>query len=111
LWAIPEYIRYRLALEAPPEWAGPAVTEGPTRFTLGPLPEVVASRLTWKKLEPHLDPGPERAMVAQECVIRSEGAIEDPTAAALVDLPLVRAKWEPRYPMATYYTDRLEAPP
>ncbi|HLU31646.1 MAG TPA: hypothetical protein VK088_07765, partial [Acidimicrobiia bacterium] len=61
LWAITEYVRYRLALDAPGEYAGPAVAEGPTRFTLGPLPEVAASTKTWDELEPHLVAGPERS--------------------------------------------------
>src|SRR5690554_1170837 len=56
LWGVAEYVRYRLALDAPAEWAGPVVTEGPSRFTLGPLPEVAASTKSWAELEPYLEP-------------------------------------------------------
>lgn len=110
LWAIPEYIRYRLALDAPGEFAGPAVTEGPTRFTLGPLPEVAASTKTWSELEPHLAPGPERSFTAHERVVRGDdltGAAVDPL---VMELPLALQPWEPAYPVAAYQPDRVEAP-
>lgn len=110
LWAIPEYVRYRLALDAPGEFAGPAVTEGPTRFTLGPLPEVAASTKSWAELEPHLAPGPERTFTAHERVVRGEdltGEVVDPL---VLELPLALQEWEPEYPAATYKHDRVEAP-
>jgi hypothetical protein len=110
LWAIPEYVRYRLALDAPGEFAGPAVTEGPTRFTLGPLPEVAASTKSWGEIEPHLAPGPERTFTAHERVVRGEdltGATVDPL---VMELPLALQPWEPDYPVAAYRPDRVEAP-
>jgi hypothetical protein len=110
LWAITEYIRYRFALDAPGEWAGPAINEGPTRFTLGPLPEVAASSKTWAELEPHLAPGPERAMTAHERVIRGEDLHDAAVDPLVVELPLVLQEWEPGYPVATYHADRVEAP-
>jgi len=58
LWAVADHIEYRLALEAPGMWAGPMVFEGAGRFTLGPLPEVAASRHTWAELAPHLPEAP-----------------------------------------------------
>lgn len=108
LWGVSEYIRYRLALDAPGEWAGPAVTEGRTRFTLGPLPEVAASTKNWSELEPHLVAGPERSLVAHERVIRGEdltGADVDPL---VMELPLRLTAWEPDYELVKYRSDRLE---
>ena len=110
LWAIPEYVRYRLALDAPGEFAGPAVTEGPTRFTLGPLPEVAASRKTWSELDPHLAPGPERSFAAHERVVRGEDLAAATVDPLVMELPLVLQPWEPEYPVAIYRADRVEAP-
>lgn len=109
LWGVSEYIRYRLALDSPGEWAGPAVTEGQTRFTLGPLPEVAASTKTWEEMAPHLAAGPERALVAHERVMRGEvldGAAIDPM---VMELPLHLEQWEPKYQTVTYKSDKIEA--
>lgn len=105
LWGVEEHIRYRLALEAPGEWAGPAVTEGAARFAPGPLSEVAASTKTWNELEPHLAIGPERATVAAERVIRGESGI-----GPIPDLPDRLQEWEPAYPVAVYKSNRVEAP-
>jgi hypothetical protein len=105
LWGIEEHIRYRLALEAPGPWAGPAVAEGPARFTVGPLTEVAASTKTWAELEPYLGNGPERSSVAAERVIRGEQGIGE-----VADLPDRLLPWEPMYMMATYKKDRVETP-
>ncbi|HLT96124.1 MAG TPA: DUF6183 family protein [Acidimicrobiia bacterium] len=110
LWAIPEYIRYRLALDGPPESAGPAVTEGPTRFTLGPLPEVVAGRLTWDDLDAHLEDGPERAFVAHERVVRGEDLEGASVDSMIMELPLRLLDWESRYTFPIYHSDRVEEP-
>lgn len=105
LWGVDEHIRYRLALEAPAEWAGPVVTEGPSRFTLGPLAEVAASTKTWAELEPHLEAGPERATVAAERVVRGESITGE-----VPDLPETLQSWEPAYPVATYKPAKVETP-
>lgn len=110
LWGISEYVRYRLALDAPASWAGPAVTEGPTRFTLGPLPEVVASTKAWDELDSHLEPGPERSMTAQERVLRGEDLRDARVDPMTVELPLSLQPWEPGYRLAEYRPDRVEAP-
>lgn len=104
LWGVEEHIRYRLALEAPGLWSGAAVSEGISRFALGPLPEVAASTKTWAELSPHLDSGPWRGVVAAERVIRGEKIDE------VTDLPGRLLPWEPRYPVATYKADKVEAP-
>lgn len=103
LWGVDEHIRYRIALEGPAALAGEAVSEGRTRFTLGPLPEVAASTRTWAELAPHLAPGPERMTVAAERIIR--GDTPDETA----PLPPLQP-WEPDYPVATYRADKVETP-
>lgn len=109
LWGVAEYVRFRLALDAPAEWAGPAVSAGRTRFTLGPLSEVAASTKAWDALEPFLAPGPERALTAHERVVRGED-LEDATIDPLVmELPLTLTGWEPRYQTATYWSDRVES--
>ena len=105
LWGVEEHIRYRLALEAPPAFAGSAVSEGPLRFGLGPLPEVAASTKTWEELEPHLDAGPWRDVVKAERAVRGEAI-----GGSVADIPSERADWEPDYPTAIYKSDKLEAP-
>lgn len=110
LWAIDEHIRYRLALEAPGERAGPAVSEGPARWTLGPLPEVAASTHEWSELEPHLAPGPERAMVAHERIVRGEDLRSAEFDRGVVELPACLEPWEPAYAVAGYRSDRAEFP-
>ncbi len=105
LWGVEEHIRYRLALEAPAEVAGPIVSEGPSRFTLGPLAEVVASTKSWGDLEPHLQAGPIRRTVAAERVVRGDEVDED-----IADLPSSTMDWEPGYPVAKYKADQVQTP-
>lgn len=105
LWGVDEHIRYRLALEAPPSYAGPVLTEGAARFALGPLPEVASSTNTWSELESHIEHGPERATFAAERVIRGEIDVGD-----IADLPKRLQEWEPTYSLATYKADKVEAP-
>jgi len=105
LWGVEEHVRYRLALEAPGSWAGAAVSEGVARFALGPLPEVAASTKTWAQLAPHLDDGPWRAVTAAERVVRGESGI-----GPLPDLPDRLLPWEPEYQLATYKSDKVDAP-
>jgi len=105
LWGVEEHIRYRLALEAPGKWAGAALNEGEARFALGPLPEVAASTKTWAELEPFLDDGPWRSVTAAERVVRGDSG-----AGPIPDLPDRLMSWEPEYPLATYKSDKVEAP-
>lgn len=105
LWGVEEHIRYRLALEAPGTHAGPVVSEGSALFTLGPLAEVAASTKTWSEIEPYLSEGPERPTLAAERVVRGESGI-----GPIADLPDRLQEWEPRYPVATYKSDKVETP-
>ncbi len=111
LWAIDEHVRYRLALSGPPALAAAAVEEGPARFTLGPLTEVAATSHTFADLVPHLQPGPHRAWIAHERVLRGE--VVDPALVdeGVVELPARLFDWEPSYPPVTYHPDRVEAEP
>lgn len=105
VWGVEELIRYRVALEAPPEHAGPAVSEGVARFALGPLGEVAASTKTWAEMAPFLEEGPEKATFAAERVLRGDTGTDRP-----VDLPGSLMDWEPHYLLATYKADKVEAP-
>jgi hypothetical protein len=105
VWGVEEHVRYRLVLEGPPTYAGPAVSEGQSRFALGPLAEVAASTKSWLEMEPYLDVGPERRTLAAERVVRGE-QVTEPN----LDLPGSLQAWEPRYPIATYKRDKVEAP-
>jgi len=92
-WPAAAHAEYRLALEAPAEWAGAVVVEGAGRFALGPLAEVAASTHTWAELRDHVPDGPLRSIVAHERVIRGE----DLTADATIDpnvlpIPLQRER-------------------
>jgi hypothetical protein len=109
LWGVDEHIRYRLALEAPPRLAAGAVEEGPARFTLGPLTEVVACHHTFQALDPHLGLGPDRTWIAHERVIRGEVIDPDRVDSATVELPLNLSPWEGSYSLARYQADRVEA--
>lgn len=103
LWGVDEHIRYRLALEAPGKWAGAVVSEGRTRFTPGPLPEVAASSKSWAEMADYLEPGPERMTFAAERIVRGDSPDEPGSLPGLQD-------WEPQYPVATYKADKVETP-
>jgi len=109
VWGVGEHIRYRLALEAPAPLAAGALAGEPTRFTLGPLTEVVAAAHPWADLDPHLPPGPDRDVVAHERVIRGDTVPAGATGPTL-ELPSSLAPWEPAYPVAVYRSDRAEFP-
>ena len=104
VWGVEEHIRYRFALEAPPEHAGPIVSEGQARFALGPLAEVAASTKRWQEMEPYLENGPERMTFAAERAVRGERVALDS-----LELPGALLEWEPSYQVATYHKDRVDA--
>ncbi|MGH9104393.1 MAG: DUF6183 family protein [Acidimicrobiales bacterium] len=114
LWAVGAHIEYRLCLEAPGYWSALMLETATGRFALGPLPEVAASTHSWAELSPHLHATPQAAMAAHERVMRSDDLTGDPFATSLpevLDLPLCLQGWEPRYPLADYQADKLQAPP
>lgn len=111
LWGVDQHIRYRLALEGPPELAAQAVVEGPARFALGPLTEVVANRHSFLDLEPHLPAGPERSLIAHERVLAGEHIDPMRIDQTVLELPITLASWEPSYQRPEYKPDRVESHP
>ena len=111
LWPAASLAEYRLALEAPGQWAAGVIVEGAGRFALGPLPEVAASTHTWAELAPHLSGGPLAAITAQERVLRGEDLRDDSSIDhAVLEVPLALCAWEPSYPLAEYHPDKAEFP-
>jgi hypothetical protein len=110
LWSVAEHIDYRLALEAPPPYAGAVLHPGAGRFALGPLTEVAASRHSWAALSPHIADLASAATVAQERVVRGEdlSGVDVPA-----ELPLRLAPFEPEYPLPVYRDReaRFDSPP
>lgn len=113
LWAVAQYIDYRLALEAPGPHAARACESGGGRFTLGPLTEVAAQGHTWEELADHIEGPWVAATVAQERVLRGEQLSGDPRAhPEELEPPLELLDWEPDYPLPTYRShDLLEGGP
>ena len=109
LWPIAAHIDYRLALEAPGDYAASVLQPETGRFALGPLTEVAASTHTWSELADHIQVPQAAAYVAQERVLRGEVLTGDPRAhAEVLDLPLALEPWEPTYALATYRSDHVE---
>ncbi len=103
LWPAANHAEYRLALEAPGEFAAKMLTDVAGQFGLGPLAEVAAARHEWADLAPFAPGTPTAAMCAHERVLRGEDLTEagvpgpDP-----LEIPLVLCDWEPAYPLAEY---------
>jgi uncharacterized protein DUF6183 len=117
LWPVAMHIDYRLALEAPGNYAAAVLRPGAGRFTLGPLTEVAASTHEWSELAPHLRDPASTAAVAQERVLRGEdlrGRVDDSGPGSWTQLgdglPLMLMPWEPTYALPRY-RDRSAAFP
>jgi hypothetical protein len=109
LWPVAAAAEYRIALDGPAPLATAVALANTGRFTLGPLTEVVASRLTWSELRPYLPNGPERSFIAHERVLRGEDLRGDLTIdRSALDVPLVLTGWEPAYRLPHYHPDRVE---
>ena len=109
LWPIAMHVDYRLALEAPGDYAAGVLHPDVTRLTLGPLTEVAASTHAWAELADHIDAPQTAAYVAQERVLRGEALDGDERAhPEVLDLPLHLEGWEPTYALATYRRDHVE---
>ena len=88
LWPIAAHIDYRLALEAPGDYAASVLDSDAGRFALGPLTEVAASTHTWDELAPYIEVPQAAAYVAQERVLRGEDLSDDRAIQAdTLDLP------------------------
>ena len=109
LWPIAGHIDYRLALEAPGEYAADVLDSSTPRFSIGPLTEVAAFAHTWAELAGHLGSPYVAAYVAQERVLRGEDLTGDTRAhPEVLDLPLKIELWEPVYPLASYRSTFVE---
>ncbi len=111
LWPAASFAEYRLALQAPGEWAGAVLVEGAGRFALGPLPEVAASTHAWSELAPHAPIGAPAALASHERVVRGEdltGALSG--LPEVFDLPAVLQPWEPAYALAVYEPEKADFP-
>ena len=110
LWPIAVHIDYRLALEAPAEYAVHALDlPGAARFSHGPPTEVAASTHKWDELAPHISEPQIAAYVAQERVLRGEDLDGDERAHPdVLELPLHVTEWEPTYALATFFADHAE---
>lgn len=109
MWPIIAHIDYRIALEAPGEYAATVLESELGRFLPGPLTEVAASTHRWDELAPHLTSPQTAAYVAQERVLRGEVLTGDERAhPEVLELPLQLLDWEPTYALATYRSDHVE---
>jgi hypothetical protein len=111
LWPAASHAEYRLALDAPAQYAAAVLVEGAGRFAIGPLPEVAASTHTWAELAPFVTPGPIAGLAAHERVVRGE-AIDAASVAhhEVLAVPLHLASFEPAYAVASYRDDNAEFP-
>jgi hypothetical protein len=111
LWPAASLAEYRLALEAPGEWAAATIVEGGGRFALGPLPEVAASTHLWSDLAPHLAVGPLAAITAHERVMRGEDLTADASIdRAVLEIPLRSARGNPHIPSRSTTPTKRSSP-
>jgi hypothetical protein len=109
LWPIAAHIDYRLALEAPGEYAAEALTPETDRFAHGPLTEVAASTHAFEELAPYVEFPQVAAYLAQERVLRGEDLTGDERAhPEVLELPLRLEDFEPAYPLATFNATYVE---
>ncbi len=111
LWPAANHVEYRLALEAPAEFAAAMLTDIAGQFGLGPLAEVCAAGHRWGELSAYAPGSPPASMCFHECVVRGE----DLRAASLpgpdpLELPHVVCDWEPQYPVAQYRSHEAAFP-
>ncbi|HVE75629.1 MAG TPA: DUF6183 family protein [Actinomycetota bacterium] len=109
LWPIAQHIEYRLALEAPGEYAATVLKPGAGKFALGPLTEVAASTHTFDEVAPFITVPPAGAFFAAERVIRGEDLSHvDSPFIPLMELPASLEDWEPAYALAVYKSNEAE---
>ena len=70
LWPAANHVEYRVALEAPGEWAARMLTDVAGLFGLGPLAEVAAARHPWAELAPFV-PGTPTAVTEADSAMNS----------------------------------------
>lgn len=109
VWPIATLCEYRLALHAPAEWACRVVDDEASRFSIGPLTEVIAQNHTWSELRDLLPFGPQRELVAHERIIRGDRVDSEDVSGTVLDIPTELFDWEPQYPLAIYSDDGIRA--
>jgi hypothetical protein len=114
LWPAANHVEYRLALEAPGEYAARMLTDVAGQFGLGPLAEVAAARHEWAELARFVPGTPTAVMCMHERVLRGEDLRDvGPPGYDPLELPLALCDWEPAYPLAEYhsYDAQFPSPP
>lgn len=109
LWPIATLANHRLALHAPAAFAVRALDDTARTFMPGPVSEILSIHHTWHDLAPHLPQGHDRALVAHERSLRGDSI--EPDEPSLLDIPIALQPFEPRYALATYDDDGLDALP
>jgi hypothetical protein len=109
VWPIATLCEYRLALHAPAEWACQVLVDEASRFSIGPLTEVIAQNHIWSDLRAYLPLGPHREIVAHERIIRGDTVSDEEISATVLDIPSKLFDWEPSYPVAIYSDDGVQA--
>lgn len=114
LWPAANHVEYRLALEAPGQYAARMLTDVAGQFGLGPLAEVAAARHEWADLARYVPGTPTAVMCMHERVLRGEDLrTVAPPGYDPLELPLVLCEWEPGYPLAEYssFDAQFPSPP
>ncbi|MFA5774261.1 MAG: DUF6183 family protein [Ilumatobacteraceae bacterium] len=110
LWPAATLAEYRLALRAPAAWATEVLGSEASRFTLGPLTEVVAQQHSWAELASQLPYAPYSTFVAYECALRGH-IIEQPDSLfPALEIPIQCESWEPNYQLAEYADNEATFP-
>lgn len=113
LWPAATLADYRLALRAPAQWATEVLHSETSRFTLGPLTEVIAQHHFWHELAETLPFAPQSTFVAYECALRGQTIDESDALFPALEIPVQCGSWEPNYQLAEYADNEavFPAPP
>ena len=110
VWGPAEYAEYRLALDAPADWAVAVVGDGKGRYGPGPLWEVASSRHSWAELDPLVTLPTLRALMGYERSIRGDTVDPNTIDERILETPPMLQAWEPAYSTAVYRADGADFP-
>ena len=110
LWPAATLAEYRLALHSPAQWATEIITTEASRFTLGPLTEVIAQNHVWAELVNRLPYSPQSTFVAYECALRGQTIDEPDALFPALEIPAQCGSWEPDYQLAIYSDNEATFP-
>ena len=109
LWPAAAHAAYRIALDAPGEFAALVLDDQGGAFAFGPLPEVVAATHDYEEIAPYAIKNPALTHFAYECVVRGEDLrTERIEHGEMYSVPLWLGAWEPDYLLAEYHRDRAD---